>query len=187
MKTDLSGAFSRGFWNGFCSPMLLFDASGFETESRVPTKYLSTDWNRVIDAILGRRAPGTPGDSSLPSVVKHPSRRWIDHLPSSQAIDDLERVSQSSADRLMKLIAQEQLDRAERHRQAAELNRLNAEFAIRQAERGHWMGFALVIVSVAAGVTTAFMQCPWQVSVAFVSVPLLGAVRAFVPRGKSAS
>ena len=180
MKTDLSGAFSRGFWNGFCSPMLLFDASGFETESRVPTKYLSTDWNRVIDAILGRRAPGTPGDSSLPSVVKHPSQRWIDHLPSPQALQDLERVAQGAADRVMKIVEQEQLHRIERRRQVVEFN-------IRQAERGHWMGFALVIVSVAAGVTTAFMQCPWQVSVAFVSVPLLGAVRAFVPRGRSAS
>jgi uncharacterized membrane protein len=155
MHSNLAGAFSRGFWNGFCSPMYLFDA------------------------ILGRRSRDRQIDPARPSTLKRAPRSWIENLPSPQALEELERVVQGGADRIMRMAEQEQLYRVERRR-------LRAEFSIKQAERGRWMGFALVIVSVAAGVTTAFMQCPWQVPVAFVSVPLLGVVRAFVPLRRAA-
>jgi hypothetical protein len=71
---------------------------------------------------------------------------------------------------LMKLFEQDHVDRLERRR-------LNFQ----KSGQALWMGFALVILSIAAGVATALQGCPWQVSVAFVSVPLLGVVRAFVP------
>jgi uncharacterized membrane protein len=167
MKSNLSGAFSRGFWNGFCSPMLLFDASGESAFSRGFWNGFCSPW---------RRSGGERKNALLLPAKPERSVRWIEGLPSANALEELERMVPGGANRLMKMIEQEHEVRMERRR-----------YSVRESIYGHWMGFALVILSVVAGVTTAFMQCPWQVSVAFVSVPLLGVVRVFVPRGRSTS
>jgi len=175
MRAHRESAFARGFWNGFCSPMLLFDTAGFETESRLPTKYFATDWKRAIDAILGR-LPFAEKADSLPARVKgEPALRWTETLPVSTSLEGLERMVPGAADRVLKMLEEEHVVRLDRRRSLG-----------RESIRGHWMGFALVIVSIAAGVATAFVHSPWQVSVAFVGVPLFGVVRTFVPRGRNA-
>jgi len=138
MQVAGESAFARGFWNGVCSPFLLFSS-----DSRDPLPVPRRDVSLV-------KLPDT-----LPS------------LPPLRTLEEVERSVPGGADRVLRMIE-------EAHRAA-----------FRESTHGHWMGFALVILAIAAGVATALMGCAWQVSVALVGLPLVGVVRAFLPQRKN--
>jgi hypothetical protein len=53
--------------------------------------------------------------------------------------------------------------------------------AIGDKRRGQWMGWTVAIAAVAGAIWTAANGAAWQVSVALVSVPVLGIVKALIP------
>lgn len=49
-------------------------------------------------------------------------------------------------------------------------------------ERGQWLGSILSFLCVGASAYTAVTGAPWQVSVALVSIPVMGVIRSLIER-----
>lgn len=102
------------------------------------------------------------------------SAQWTGPLPPPAALEKFDQLIPGGADRILSMAEQEQAHRIDCEKQALPL-------AIRESKRGQYMGVAVCLAAIAGAVIVALLGGPWQVAVALVGVPVLGAVQAFLP------
>jgi hypothetical protein len=84
-------------------------------------------------------------------------------------IDQIDQIIPGGADRLLRMAEKEQTHR------------------MGDAKRGQYLGWSLAAGAVIAAAAVSMCHGPWQVSVALVGIPVLGAVQALIQgrKGKS--
>lgn len=101
------------------------------------------------------------------------SQQWSGPLPPPGALAQFNDIIPNGAERIMQMVEREQAHRLQ-HENAG----LQAH--IKDTRRGHWMGAVIGVGCVAGSVFTAYIDAHPAVSVALVSVPVLGIIRAFI-------
>jgi uncharacterized membrane protein len=114
--------------------------------------------------------PSSGANQSVPRVI---SSEWIAPLPPPTVLEGYESLVPGAADRIIQMAEREQA-----HRHACELESLPK--AHRTNTRGQYLGWALAVVAVVAAAIVAIEKGPWEVSVALVGIPVLGAVQALI-------
>lgn len=76
----------------------------------------------------------------------------------------------------------EQQHRIQTEQLAVQSNVAAAQAEIKAAGRGAWMGFIVSALSISGAISAPFTGAHWSVSVALVSIPVMGVVRTFVIR-----
>src|SRR6266852_2262753 len=104
--------------------------------------------------------------------------QWSGPLPSPKDLEHFERVIPGGAARILSMAEQEQ-----RHRIASEAAALGAQ--IKEGARGQWLGALIAFIAVGGAVWNAISGGHWGVSVALVSVPVLGIIQAISRSGNS--
>lgn len=110
-------------------------------------------------------------------------------LPPPQMLDGYERVVQGAAERIIRMAELEQL-----HRQQLENKAIDSDVSVKNSFqitesfrikgifssdlRGQYLGAIVSVISVGGAIYTASHGAPWQVSVALVSLPVLGMIKA---------
>jgi hypothetical protein len=83
-------------------------------------------------------------------------------LPPPEELERIDQIVPGGADRLLRMAEKEQTHRIE------------------DAKRGQYLGWSLAAGAVVAAAVVSLCHGPWQVSVALVGIPVLGAVRALI-------
>jgi Predicted membrane protein (DUF2335) len=112
-------------------------------------------------AVEGRR-PTRP----MTSII---SAHWSGPLPPVSELERLDQIIPGGADRLLRMAEKEQTHRIE------------------DAKRGQYLGWSLAAGAVIAAALVSLCHGPWQVSVALVGIPVLGAVHALIQGRKEKS
>jgi uncharacterized membrane protein len=100
-------------------------------------------------------------------------QQWQGPLPPPAALQQFDQIVPHGAERIFAMVEQEQAQRIKFD--AEKLAASTADF-----RRGSWMGFVLALACVAGAVFTAYIGAHSTVSVALVSVPIMGAVVKFL-------
>jgi hypothetical protein len=90
------------------------------------------------------------------------SARWSGPLPPPAELGRIDQIIPGGADRLLRMAEKEQSHRIE------------------DAKRGQYLGWSLAAGAVIAAALVSLGRGPWQVSVALVGIPVLGAVQALI-------
>ena len=136
---------------------------------------LRADWSRLgqdLRIALGAVLANISEDLSelRPSESRsriHPmasiiSAHWSGPLPPPSELEKIDQIIPGGADRLLRMAEKEQARRIE------------------DAKRGQYLGWSLAAGAVVAAAVVSLCQGPWQVSVALVGIPVLGAVHALI-------
>lgn len=128
------------------------------------------------------------------SAVKHPTKtknqtgnvqqpkqtqvsmQWSGPLPPPAALEHFERIIPGGADRILKMVEQEQAHRFDVEQKCTKAS-------VSAHTRGQLLGAVLCLAAIVAAVANSQLGGPWQVSVALVSVPVLGVAQALI-RGR---
>jgi hypothetical protein len=141
------------------------------------------DWSRLgqdlriaLGAVLANisqdvseRQPAE-GRKQIPPIASIISAHWSGPLPPPSELEKIDQIIPGGADRLLRMAEKEQTHRIE------------------DAKRGQYLGWSLAAGAVIAAAIVSLCCGPWQVSVALVGIPVLGAVHALIQgrRDKSA-
>lgn len=87
---------------------------------------------------------------------------WSGPLPPPAELEMIDQIIPGGADRLLRMAEKEQSHRIE------------------DAKRGQYLGWSLAAGAVIAAALVSLCRGPWQVSVALVGIPVLGAVQALI-------
>jgi hypothetical protein len=90
------------------------------------------------------------------------SAHWSGPLPPPSELEKIDQIIPGGADRLLRMAEKEQTHRIE------------------DAKRGQYLGWSLAAGAVIAAAVVSLCHGPWQVSVALVGIPVLGAVHALI-------
>ena len=101
------------------------------------------------------------------------SQQWSGPLPPPAALEHFNEIIPDGAERIMAMIEREQA-----HRIAHDNTVLAAQKA--DTKRGHYIGGAACLFAIGGAIYTAYIGAPAVVSIALVSVPILGMIQAFV-------
>jgi uncharacterized membrane protein len=124
------------------------------------------------------------------SITRFVSAHWRGPLPPPTELERIERTIPGGAERLLRM-AEQELEVAEQELEVAgrELQMAGQELQMAQQEqthrfedsrRGQYLGFSLAAGTVTAAAVVSVFHAPWQVSVALVGIPMLGAVQALI-------
>jgi hypothetical protein len=102
-----------------------------------------------------------------PYSDRHAQRRGP--LPPPSELEKIDQIIPGGADRLLRMAEKEQAHRIE------------------DAKRGQYLGWSLAAGAVIAAAAVSLCHGPWQVSVALVGIPVLGAVHALIQGRKEKS
>lgn len=102
-----------------------------------------------------------------PYSDRHAQRRGP--LPPPSELEKIDQIIPGGADRLLRMAEKEQAHRIE------------------DAKRGQYLGWSLAAGAVVAAAAVSLCHGPWQVSVALVGIPVLGAVHALIQGRKEKS
>jgi hypothetical protein len=141
-----------------------------------------TDWSRVgqdLRTALGVALASISQDISEQQAVEscRPIRptasiisaHWSGALPPPSELEKIDQIIPGGADRLLRMAKKEQTYRVE------------------DAKRGQYLGWSLAAGAVIAAAVVSLCHGPWQVSVALVGIPVLGAVHALIQGRKEKS
>lgn len=129
---------------------------------------------------MAKNKPPVNTNSSISQHEKHKivtSQQWTGPLPPPSALDQFNQIIPNGAERIMRMVEQEQA-----HRIKHEESSLQA--SVRDMERRHWIGGAISMAAIAGAVYTAYIEAHPSVSTALVGVPLFAVINALF-RGKS--
>ena len=101
------------------------------------------------------------------------SQQWSGPLPPPAALAQFNSIIPNGAERIIAMVEQEQA-----HRIDYEKTVLQA--TIYDTKRGHWMGWTISIVSLALASLSAYLGAHPTVSIALVSIPVLGMVQSIL-------
>jgi uncharacterized membrane protein len=102
-------------------------------------------------------------------------QQWQGPLPSPVALEQFNQIVPGGAERIFKMVEEEQA-----HRIKHEQTKLEASAG--DFKRGSWMGWTLALTCVGGAIYTAYIGAHPTVSVALVSVPIMGVVLKFLKR-----
>lgn len=134
-----------------------------------------------------------PQANNRPVVSQSQTTSWVGPLPPPEALEKFNVITPNGAERIIRMAEIEQQHRIttesainnaninSQHR-SLEANIAATASAARLSTVSLFMGFAVCILAIGAAVWTALLQCPWQIPVALVGLPLFGAVVAFITR-----
>jgi hypothetical protein len=162
-----------GFLRGLNSAAEVFAPYSDRHEHSPPE--LRNDWSRLgedLRTALGAALANISEDVSEQQAVE--SRRpirpttsiisahWSGPLPPPSELEKIDQIIPGGADRLLRMAEKEQTHRIE------------------DAKRGQYLGWSLAAGAVIAAALVSLCHGPWQVSVALVGIPVLGAVHALL-------
>jgi uncharacterized membrane protein len=165
--------FGVGFLRGLNSAAEVFAPYSSERKSSLPGQ-LRSDWSRLgedLRTVLGatlaslsqdmseKRAESPGPTRPIASII---STRWSGPLPPAAELEKIDQIIPGGADRLLHMAEKEQMHR------------------IDDARRGQYFGWSLALGAVIAAALVSLCHGPWQVSVALVGIPVLGAVHALI-------
>ena len=121
---------------------------------------------------------GPPSDSALGSGTPSQiiSAEWQGPLPPPAVLERFNEIVPEGAERIFRMAEAEQ-----KHRIEMEQRGLAAE--ISDTKRGQFLGTLIAAVALIAAAYCATIGAPWIVSVALVSIPIMGVVKAIIDRG----
>jgi uncharacterized membrane protein len=102
------------------------------------------------------------------------SQSWTGPLPPPAALVQFNDAIPNGADRIMSMVEREQAHRIDY--ESKRLKSLSSDF-----KRGHYIGGLVCLCAIGGAVYTAVIGAPAAVSIALVSVPVLGMIKAFIP------
>src|SRR5688572_27589297 len=105
------------------------------------------------------------------------SQQWTGPLPPPGALDQFNQIIPNGAERIMRMVEQEQAHRI-KHDEST------LEAAVRDKKRGHWIGGAISLAAIIGAVYTAYIGAHPSVSAALVGVPLFAAINVLF-KGKA--
>jgi uncharacterized membrane protein len=105
------------------------------------------------------------------------AQQWTGPLPPPAALEHFDRIIPNGADRIMKMIEQEQA-----HRIAYEKEALSAVKA--DNKRGHYIGAVACFAAIGGAIYTAHIGAYWPIPIAFLSLPVVAMIKAFMPDKK---
>jgi hypothetical protein len=173
--------FGVGFLRGLNSVAEAFvpHSSGHE---RSLLGQMRSDWSRLgedVRAALGVSLANISQDTSerQPAESRGPTRpitsiisaHWSGPLPPPAELERIDQIIPGGADRLLHMAEKEQTHRIE------------------DAKRGQYLGWSLAAGAVITAAVVSVCHGPWQVSVALVGIPVLGAVQALIQGRKEKS
>lgn len=120
----------------------------------------------------GRQSAQSPKPGPDPSVSVS-SQQWSGPLPPPGALAQFNEIIPNGAERILKLVEQEQ-----DHRISYESKSIEA--AVRDTKRGHVIGGIISILAVCGAIFTAYIGAHPAVSIALVGLPIFGIVQAFI-------
>ncbi|MDP2821706.1 MAG: DUF2335 domain-containing protein [Sulfuritalea sp.] len=108
------------------------------------------------------------------------AQNWSGPLPPPEALARFDQIIPNGAERILRMTEQEQA-----HRLAAESAALNANIqanreAQAQAKTGQFAGAIVSILAILSAIASAWLGAHPTVSIALVSVPILGMVKALI-------
>jgi hypothetical protein len=173
--------FGVGFMRGLNSVAEVFAPYPSEREGSLLGQ-MRSDWSRlgedlriVLNAALAsisqdiseQRPPESRGPTRpITSVI---SAHWSGPLPPPAELEKIDQIVPGGADRLLRMAEKEQTHR------------------IGDAKRGQYLGWSLAAGAVIAAAAVSMCHGPWQVSVALVGIPVLGAVQVLIQGRKEKS
>ena len=172
--------FGVGFLRGLNSAAEVF--APYSDQHEHPVLGPRADWSSVgrdVRAALGTALASISQDVSEQRTVESArpirqmasiiSAHWSGPLPPPSELEKIDQIIPGGADRLLRMAEKEQTHRME------------------DAKRGQYLGWSLAAGAVIAAAVVSLCHGPWQVSVALVGIPVLGAVqsRSGAPRGKN--
>lgn len=120
-----------------------------------------------------KRARVTHPDGRHEEIELHSERYWSGVLPRPEDFAKFGEVVPSAPERLLRMAELEQ-----QHRIALETKIVPENQ--RAGSRGQWLGATISIVALLLATFTAYIEAPWQISVALVGVPVLSVARSLV-------
>ena len=129
---------------------------------------------------MAAKRPNAPAQRPSPSNppaghVTATMQQWQGPLPPPGALAQFNQIIPNGAERIMAMVEQEQ-----QHRIAHENTELKA--TVSDFRRGHWLGGVLSLAAIAAAAYTAHIGAHPMVSIAFVSLPIMAAIRGFLTK-----
>ena len=118
-----------------------------------------------------------PQSANRPSQVVSTSQQWSGPLPPPAALEHFNAILPNGAERIVSMVEREQA-----HRLGLESALLKATAG--DTKRGHWLGGAISLASIAAATWTAYIGAHPTVSIALVGLPIAVLVQAII-RSKS--
>jgi uncharacterized membrane protein len=97
-------------------------------------------------------------------------------------VRQFDSIVEGGAERIFRMAEKEQQHRFDTETAALAVNAEATRAEIQSARRGAWMGTAVSVLAILGAIYTAIMGSHWAVSIALVSVPVMGAVRALITR-----
>jgi uncharacterized membrane protein len=114
-----------------------------------------------------------PKSATPPPKQTQVSMQWSGPLPPPGALEHFNRIIPGGAERILKLVEQEQEHRLALDR---DINLSNS----RRANFGQVFGTILAALAIIAAIANTYLGGPWQVGVALVGVPILGVAKALI-------
>jgi len=166
--------FGVGFLRGLNSVAEVFApySSGNERSLLVQMR---SDWIRLggdLRSVLSATLANISHDTSGQPPTERPgptrpitsiiSAHWSGPLPPPAELEKIDHIIPGGADRLLRMAEREQTHRIE------------------DATRGQYLGWSLAGGAIIIAAVVSLCHGPWQVSVALVGIPVLGAVQALI-------
>lgn len=108
------------------------------------------------------------------------AQNWTGPLPPPGALAQFGEIIPDGAERILRMAELEQAHRLETERAVTEANIQSANEALRQSRIGLNSGAAVSALSIVGTVVSIWLNAHPTVSIALVSVPVLGMVKALI-------
>ena len=182
--------FGVGFLRGLNSVAEVF-STGSERPQVSVLESMRSDWIRIGMDIktaynamfsnttgeLSRSDPANGGEKPTRPVTRLIAARWSGPLPPSAELQRINEIVPGGADRLLCMAEKEQ-DQRIADAQKEQKHRFE------ETKRGQYLGWGLAQGAVVTAAVVSLCHGPWQVSVALVGIPVLGAVQALISGGR---
>jgi hypothetical protein len=133
----------------------------------IARNYFGGGFLRGLNSVAEVFAPYSAGHET--SLLGQMRSDWSGPLPPPAELEKIDQIIPGGADRLLRMAEKEQTHRIE------------------DAKRGQYLGWSLAAGAVMAAAVVSLCHGPWQVSVALVGIPVLGAVQALIQGRKAKS
>lgn len=120
--------------------------------------------------------------ASAEARVLAASQEWNGPLPPPAALEHFERIVPGAAQRILHMAEDEQRHRHSLEAAAMHTQQETVRLTARDNLVGMLLGFLAFAASLAVAVWMAFAGNPWQVSLAFISLPVMVVILELVRR-----
>ena len=129
---------------------------------------LGQDLKTALGAALASTSPDVSEHRPVESrdqirpITSTISAQWSGPLPPPAVLEKIDQIIPGGADRLLRMAEKDQTHR------------------FGDSKRGQYLGWSLAVGAVIVAAVVSLCRGPWQVSVALVGIPVLGAVQALI-------